>query len=142
MKKNDLLLLLAGLLTALAGNIAHAFEETPILVHSLPKISAAPKSENISITPLGSNKDASDYVIFIKENVKAHYHAEHTELVYVLAGTGTMQLGKRTVNINAGDYIRIPPKMVHAVKVTSKKPLKVLSIQTPEFDGKDRHFVD
>ena len=91
--------------------------------------------------PLGSNKDASDYVIFIKESVKTHYHAEHTELVYILDGTASMQLGNKTIAIKSGDYIRIPPNTIHSVQVTSSKPLKVLSIQTPEFKGKDRHFV-
>ena len=41
-----------------------------------------------------------------------------------------------------GDIIFIPMNTVHSLKVTSSIPVKVLSVQSPRFDGKDRIFVD
>jgi len=98
--------------------------------------------ENIHVIPLSTGKHSSEYVIFIKKGVKAHYHQTHTELVYILEGSGVFQLGSATHEVKSGDFIRIEEGQVHAVKVTSSQPMKVLSVQTPEFHGKDRIFVN
>lgn len=80
----------------------------------------------------------STFVIFIKESVPMHKHAHHSENVMVLEGEGIMTLGSIVKEIRAGDIIFIPVNTFHDVKVTSDIPLKVISIQAPEFDGKDR----
>jgi len=52
------------------------------------------------------------------------------------------QLSIETITQNrrsaVGGSIFIPQNTWHYVKVTSAEPLKVLSIQAPNFDGKDR----
>lgn len=98
--------------------------------------------ENIHVVPLATNEHASDFLVFIKNEVKAHYHKNHTEIVYVLSGEAEFTLDKTTEKVSKGSYVRIEPGQVHSVKVTSSKPLKVLSIQTPQFFGKDRIFID
>lgn len=98
--------------------------------------------KNIHVQPLSTSKHASEFIIFIKSSVKAHYHEHHTELIYVLEGEGIFYLGETKQMIKAGDFIRINEGQVHSVKVTSETPLKVLSIQAPEFHGKDRVFVE
>ena len=60
----------------------------------------------------------------------------------VLEGTGDMYLGGKTFKISKGDHLIIPPNTAHAVITTSKTPLKVLSVQSPQFLGNDRIFVD
>lgn len=97
---------------------------------------------NIKVVKLASNKHASDFLIYIKKHVPAHYHESHTEIVYVIEGSATMRLDDQELQVKKGDYVRILPGQVHAVKVTSEEPLKVLSIQTPEFDGSDRVMVN
>jgi mannose-6-phosphate isomerase-like protein (cupin superfamily) len=98
--------------------------------------------ENIHVEKIQSNKDMSTFIIWIKNEVKTHYHLSHTENIYVLEGTANMLLGKDTILIQKGDFINILPQTLHYVKVTSKEPLKVISIQSPEFSGNDRHFID
>lgn len=110
-------------------------------IHNLERVSAPTAFDNIHLIPLGSDKHASEYLIFIKHKVAAHYHAKHSEIVYVLAGEGVMILGEHKKQVGKGDYIRIPEGIVHALEVTSKEPMKVLSVQAPEFKGKDRIFV-
>tara|TARA_Y100000034_G_scaffold126062_1_gene176729 strand:- start:180 stop:584 length:405 start_codon:yes stop_codon:yes gene_type:complete len=97
--------------------------------------------DNIKVVKLASNNHASDFLIYIKKHVPAHYHESHTEIVYIIEGTATMRLDDQEIEVKKGDYIRILPGQIHAVQVTSIKPLKVLSIQTPEFDGSDRVMV-
>jgi mannose-6-phosphate isomerase-like protein (cupin superfamily) len=98
--------------------------------------------ENIYVRPLYSDSLSSSYVIFIKKQVKLHKHINHTEHVMVLAGSGDMVLGDKVFPIKKGDVVFIPKNTPHSVVTTSKKPLKVVSIQSPQFLGKDRVFLE
>lgn len=98
--------------------------------------------ENIYVRPLYSDSLSSSYVIFIKKEVKLHKHISHSEHVMVLSGTGNMVLGDKIFPIKKGDVIFIPKNTPHSVVTTSKKPLKVISIQSPKFYGKDRVMLE
>ncbi len=101
------------------------------------------KSEElIKIERIGGDSLTSSFVISIKQGVKKHLHREHSETIYVIEGEAEMLLGDRTINIKKGDYIFIPKNTPHKVEVTSAIPLKVLSIQSPYFDGKDRLLLE
>jgi mannose-6-phosphate isomerase-like protein (cupin superfamily) len=106
---------------------------------SLDTIKAPAVFENVYVRPLYKDSaEVSSYVIFIKTEVKMHKHLSHAEHVVVLAGNGEMTLGEKKFFVKKGDIIFIPKNTFHGVKTTSKFPLKVLSIQAPFFDGKDR----
>jgi len=108
----------------------------------LAKLKPQGAYDNVKVQKVYSDKHTSSFVIWIKKGVKAHKHLKHTEQVYILAGKGMMRLNDKTFPVKKGDWIAIPEGSVHAVKVTSRKPLQVFSVQTPEFLGKDRVFVD
>lgn len=107
-------------------------------IKSLQAISPPESLENIFVQKLATTPHASDFLVFVKHHVPLHKHVHHTETVYVLEGTGEMQLGDKTLAIKPGDFIKIPQGTVHGVTTTSTIPLKVLSVQAPEFFGKDR----
>jgi quercetin dioxygenase-like cupin family protein len=90
---------------------------------------------------LASDKNSSNFLIFIKNSVAAHRHLTHSESIYVISGEANFTLGDSTMKITQGDFIQIPEGTIHAVEVTSGSPLKVLSNQAPEFLGKDRVYV-
>lgn len=98
--------------------------------------------DNITSLLLNADSNVTSVVIWIKHEVKPHYHLSHTEHVYVLEGSGVMLLGEKHISVKPGDLIFIPPNTVHALKVSPGETMKVLSIQAPEFDGKDRIFVE
>ena len=99
--------------------------------------------DNIHVMKIEEDSLQSTFVIWVKKSVKEHFHAEHTENLIVLEGKAEMKLGDSVFVISKGDYLNIPKGTPHAVlSVLSKKPLKVLSIQSPYFDGKDRVFVE
>ena len=102
---------------------------------------AGEEFKNIHVRKMDSDPLASTFLIWVKNSVKEHYHAEHTEVVQVIEGEGVLTLGDDRFDIKAGDYIFIPKGTHHSVEVTSGSILKALSIQTPFFDGKDRIFV-
>ena len=96
--------------------------------------------DNISITKLSTNTDATTFAIWIKKKVKIHKHINHTEHVYIKEGKGKFQLADSLYNVKTGDLIIVPKNTWHGVVVESKNPMKVISIQSPEFFGKDRVF--
>jgi len=95
-------------------------------------------TKNIYVHKLSTDSNSTDFLIIIKDYVPLHMHAEHTETIFVLEGEGEFQKGDERFMIEPGDYLRIPPGTPHSVKVTSLNPLKVLSVQAPEFFGLDR----
>lgn len=97
--------------------------------------------DNILVEKLSSDSLSSSFVIWVKESVSSHKHALHTESLYVIEGEGEMIIGDEARSISAGSYLVIPPATFHSVKVTSEKPLKVISVQAPEFLGRDRIFA-
>ena len=105
---------------------------------SLDTIKTYGDYENIFLRKLSSDSLVSSFVIFIKKEVKAHKHVNHSEHVYVLDGEGEMIVADNKMKIKKGDMIFIPKNTFHSLKVTSSAPVKVLSIQSPMFDGKDR----
>lgn len=96
--------------------------------------------DNISITKLSTNSDATTFAIWIKKKVKIHKHINHTEHVYIKQGKGKFQLADSLYNVKTGDLIIVPKNTWHGVIVESRNPMKVISIQSPEFFGKDRVF--
>jgi mannose-6-phosphate isomerase-like protein (cupin superfamily) len=98
--------------------------------------------KNVASIPVYSDENASVFVIYVKNHVPKHYHKTHTETVIVLEGKGEMSLGGEIFDIKKGDQMVIPPGTHHSVVVKSKKPLKVVSIQAPKFENKDRFWVE
>jgi mannose-6-phosphate isomerase-like protein (cupin superfamily) len=98
--------------------------------------------DNIYSEKIAGDSLSTSFLIIIKKEVKLHKHLEHSEHVYVLEGEGDMQLGNEWLKIKSGDLIFIPKNTAHKVVTTSKIPLKVISIQSPQFDGTDRILLE
>lgn len=96
--------------------------------------------ENIFAKQLDSDSHSTSFMIWIKKGVKSHKHVEHSEVIYVVEGEGSMTVDGSVFHIEPGDYFRIPKNTFHSLDVTSKTPMKVISVQAPEFLGKDRIF--
>lgn len=98
--------------------------------------------ENIHVLKIAEDHYQSTYIIWVKDNVPEHYHADHTENIIVLQGKAKMTIEGEEKIVKKGDFINIPEGTKHSVvEVTSHKPLKVLSTQSPIFEGKDRIFT-
>lgn len=101
----------------------------------------APKTfDNVFVKRVAGDSLSTQFIIWIKDTVPTHHHVWHSESIYILEGSATMYINDSLIDINKGDLIFMPKQNNHAVKVTSKTPLKVLSIQAPGFYGKDRVY--
>ena len=96
----------------------------------------------IQIRKLYCDSLSCTFLIVIPDVVKAHYHSKHTENIFVLEGFAIMKLGNREFEIKKGDLIIVPANTVHSVINQGNKPLKVISVQSPYFDGKDRILIE
>ena len=95
---------------------------------------------NVYVKKVADDSLQSTFIIWVKHSVKPHYHANHTEVVEILSGKGKMTLDGKTFIVHKHDIIVIPKGSVHSVRNLHHRPLKVLSIQAPHFDG-DRIFI-
>ena len=99
--------------------------------------------DNIKVEKLYSDSLVSTFVIWVKKEVRLHKHLYHTEQVRILDGAALMTLGNDSLFVQKDDWIFIPKNTPHSViKVYGERPLKVISIQAPFFDGTDRVFLD
>jgi mannose-6-phosphate isomerase-like protein (cupin superfamily) len=101
-----------------------------------------PAFENLYSEKIAEDSLQSTFFIAVKKNVRPHYHQDHSECILILSGKGEMTLGKQIIKLQEGVQVSIPKKTIHSVVVTGRKPLRVISIQSPLFDGKDRHFIE
>ncbi|MDG1477744.1 MAG: cupin domain-containing protein [Vicingaceae bacterium] len=123
------------LITVLLSGFAFSQEVT-----NLKAIQPHKEYENILVKKLDTDNNSTSFLIWIKKGVKSHKHKTHSEIISVIEGEGVMTINKKSFDIKSGDYFRIPENTFHSLKVNSTKPMKVLSIQSPEFLGKDRVF--
>ncbi len=130
MKRHRLFCLIALFLSVAIANAQRVVDPS-----ALP---CASDSGNVVVTPLYSDSLSSSFLICIPNKVPPHFHKEHTEHVLVLEGEAIMLLGDSTFVINAGSTIAIPKGTPHAVRTTSSVPLRVISVQSPRYDGTDR----
>ena len=106
--------------------------------------SLAPDStnyENIYVKKLYTDSLSSTFAIWVKNEVKAHKHLDHSEVVTVISGKATMWVGSDSSIIKKGDVILIPKGTPHSVVTLGIKPLLVISVQAPQFLGKDRVWI-
>ena len=117
---------------------AIAVSSSAVTISDLGMIHAPDEYENIHVQALSSDTHASEFLIFVKKGVPLHRHLKHSETIYVLEGEAEMQLGDVRIKLQKGSFIKVPQGLAHGVVVRSSTALKVLSVQAPEFLGKDR----
>jgi mannose-6-phosphate isomerase-like protein (cupin superfamily) len=97
--------------------------------------------ENVYVEQIYTDTLVTSVVIWVKQSVALHRHQRHSEHVFVLEGSADMKIGDENYSIVAGDLVLIPTGTPHSLNVTSREPLKVISVQAPEFLGKDRELI-
>ena len=112
------------------------------IVSSINEIYPEKEFENIHIKRIYSDSSSSTFAIWIKQKVKLHKHVYHTENILIDKGFGKFQINDSIYKVVAGDWIVIPKNTWHGVIVNSKSTMKVISVQSPEYFGKDRVFKD
>jgi quercetin dioxygenase-like cupin family protein len=69
-----------------------------------------------------------------------HIHHHEEERFYLQQGTLTIQVGDRTLNASAGDFVQLPRGVVHSFKNSGNEDAKFLLISSPA--GLERFFKE
>jgi mannose-6-phosphate isomerase-like protein (cupin superfamily) len=77
---------------------------------------------------------ATAQLLQLREPLEEHVHADEDEIIYVIAGQGTLRLGDRQQAIDAGWFAAIPRGTPHSIVRRGRNPLVVLSIMAPPAD--------
>lgn len=93
------------------------------------------------VMALVSHSQSSSFLVFINSEIKPHYHQNHTETIYIIAGSGTTYIDGKAYQNKAGQFFTIAPGVVHSVSTKPGETLHALSTQAPEFFGKDRVYI-
>ena len=109
-------------------------------VMKINQIKPSIEFENINVKKISSNPSSSTFAIWIKKKVKVHKHINHTENILIQSGYGQFRLNDSIYSVSSGDLIVVPKNTWHGVIIDSKEPMKVISIQSPEFFGNDRVY--
>jgi mannose-6-phosphate isomerase-like protein (cupin superfamily) len=115
--------------------------EGPVLVVAAPdSVGELQAGEQMKAVPLGTISAMSAALVKLM-GVKAHYHAEQAEFVYVLEGSGTLVVGGKRVRAAPGTAAMIPAGTPHSFESNGKDPCLLLSIKVPPADGSDMIYV-
>jgi mannose-6-phosphate isomerase-like protein (cupin superfamily) len=79
---------------------------------------------------------ASIHLVDLKEDPTPHYHKTHSEIYYILEGSGIIELDGEEHPVSAGDAILIKPYCRHR----AKGDLKLINVPIPTFDPADEWF--
>lgn len=70
-----------------------------------------------------------------------HFHKRSRQFFYVLEGTGTMQIGEKTILLRRGEGLEVPPQVPHQFRNESASDVAFLVVSVPKSHG-DRVLVD
>jgi quercetin dioxygenase-like cupin family protein len=75
----------------------------------------------------------SEVFVVVIEPGKApplHQHDDTEQIFYMLKGRGVLSIGanRKKYPVAPGDVVRIPPRTLHSIQCTGKKPLTYLAI--------------
>src|SRR5262249_92571 len=70
----------------------------------------------------------------------AHIHQREEETFYLQQGTLTIQVGGKTLHASPGDFVYLPPGIMHCFKNTGNVDAKFLLVVTPA--GLENFFAE
>jgi mannose-6-phosphate isomerase-like protein (cupin superfamily) len=83
-------------------------------------------------------KLASFHIVKIKQDSHLHYHKKMTEVYYVLAGSGRMEVDGESIPVGPGNSILIKPGCRHR----AVGDMTIINVVTPAFDPSDEYIVE
>lgn len=119
----------AELITPQMSKNKERFPETPAGVKQV--------DNSYGTVRLAYDELATSFLLTIPTETKMHYHANHSEHIMLVEGQGMVLIGYKTVELRPNELIFVTKGTPHKIINKGKSKLKVLSIQSPFYAGKD-----
>ncbi len=86
---------------------------------------------------LAYDENTASFLLSIPTETKMHFHKEHSEHILLIEGEGMVLLGYKTIKLKKNELVFVTKGTPHKIINSGKSNLKVLSIQSPFYDGSD-----
>lgn len=96
-----------------------------------------PCGDSTRVLTAADGAPLSLHVTSIRDAVR-HYHRETTEVYYILAGVGKMELNGDWVDLEPGSVLWIEPGTRH--RLVSEMGIQTIVVALPAFDAADEYF--
>lgn len=80
---------------------------------------------------------AASFLLTIPTETKMSYHKDHSEHIMLVEGEGMVLMGYKTIKLKKNELIFITKGTPHKIISSGRSKLKVLSIMSPFYSGKD-----
>lgn len=101
---------------------------------------ACPCGEARRAFAVAGNDVATMHVVEISATSRTHYHKRTTELYFVLAGEGVLELDGDRIELSPMTAVLIRPGCRHRAIPTHASGLRILNVPVPAFDTEDEWF--
>lgn len=93
------------------------------------------------LLPYDAKENYTVEIFEIVKNLEKHYHKIPTQLMLVLDGPVEIILGSKSFDLENGDFIVIPPNIMHEIKPKGKKS-RFLTVDFPGFNYPDSGYKE
>jgi mannose-6-phosphate isomerase-like protein (cupin superfamily) len=108
---------------ALAAGLARALAIDDALLRA-----RLPGREPVERLSVGCSGATASDVLRLRDGLESHTHADGDEVLYIVAGEGTLTLGSQDVKVGPGWYSLVPRGVAHALVRRGRNPIVLLSV--------------
>jgi mannose-6-phosphate isomerase-like protein (cupin superfamily) len=108
---------------ALAAGLARALAIDDALLRA-----RLPGREPVERLSVGCSGATASEVLRLRDGLESHTHTDADEVLYLVAGEGTLTLGSQDVKVGPGWYSLVPRGVAHALVRSGRNPIVLLSV--------------
>jgi mannose-6-phosphate isomerase-like protein (cupin superfamily) len=86
------------------------------------------RHESFKASSIGCAGETEARLIQVREPITAHTHGDAEEMLYVVAGEGTLRIGELEQRISPGWFSMVPRGLVHSLSQKGRNPVIILSL--------------
>lgn len=87
-----------------------------------------PGKEPIERVSVGCSGASASEVLRLRDGFENHTHADADEMIYIVAGEGTLTMGSNPLKVAPGWFSLIPRGVAHTLTRSGRNPLVLLSV--------------
>ena len=107
---------------ALAAGLARALSIPDLVPKRLPG------KEPVERISVGCSGATASEVLRLRDGFDGHTHADGDEVLYIVAGEGTLTLGSNEMTVGPGWYSLVPRGIAHTLVRRGRNPIVLLSV--------------
>jgi mannose-6-phosphate isomerase-like protein (cupin superfamily) len=97
---------------------------------SIPDLvsSKLPGREPVERVSVGCSGASASEVLRLRDGLEAHTHLDADEMIYIVAGEGTLTMGSNPLKVGPGWFSLVPRGVAHSLTRSGRNPIVLLSV--------------